>query len=212
METARTARVHVIWTCIALVVILIASCLTYVFLPKVPGCQRVNIRSASSLFDPTVTESMFRRQPSREHWLLKADHCSHESGHLKWEDEWAEHRNESILDHTHTWIVIRESGVYLVYIQVNFKLKTQINSSSPVELKLLVDFNYGEGTQMFAAAHDTQLVSANTVQDAKLYTFLLMNMKSANQLSVRAFPGELVNIDPRPFSTYITFLKWSDSW
>ncbi|XP_051969627.1 uncharacterized protein LOC127634204 [Xyrauchen texanus] len=212
METARTARVHVTWTCIVFVVILIASCLTYVFLPKVPECQRCNIRNASSLFDQTATESMFRRQPSREYWLLKAYHYNQTSGHLKWTDEWEEHRNESILDNEHMWIVIRESGVYLVYIQVNFKLKTQSNSSSPVELKLLVDFNYGENTQIFAAAHDTQMVSANTVQDAKLHTFLLMNMKLANQLSVRAFPSDMVNIDARPISTYITFLKWSDSW
>ncbi|XP_051521843.1 uncharacterized protein LOC127422390 [Myxocyprinus asiaticus] len=209
MEMARTARAHFVWTSIAsIVVILIASCLTYVFLSKMTECQRVNIVSA--------TENMFKHQPSREHWLLKAYSCSQADGRLMWENEWEGHRNESesIQDHTGKWIVIQESGVYLVYIQVNFKLKTHSNSSSPtsVELKLLVDLNYGESTQMFAAAHDTQMVNANTVQDAKLNTFLLMNMKSTNQLSVRAFPSDMVNIDSRPFSTYITILKWSDSW
>ncbi|XP_051965859.1 uncharacterized protein si:dkey-220k22.3 [Xyrauchen texanus] len=208
MEMAHTARVHFIWTSIALAVILIATCLTYFFLSKVPECQRVNIVSA--------TESMlFKHQRSREHWLLKAHSCSQTDGSLMWENEWEGHRNESeILDHTGKWIVIQESGVYLVYIQVNFKLKTHSNSSSPtsVELKLLVHFNYGENTQMFAAAHDTQMVNANTVQDAKLNAFLLMYMKSTNQLSVRTFPSDMVNIDSRPFSTYITILKWSDSW
>lgn len=35
MDTARAARAHIIWTSIALVLILIASCLTYVFMSKV---------------------------------------------------------------------------------------------------------------------------------------------------------------------------------
>lgn len=35
MDTARATRAHIIWTFMALVFILIASCLIYLFMPKV---------------------------------------------------------------------------------------------------------------------------------------------------------------------------------
>ncbi|KAK7164600.1 hypothetical protein R3I94_003094 [Phoxinus phoxinus] len=205
MGTARAARAHIIWTSIALVLILIASCLTYVFMSKVSGYQRISIVNVSAI------ESMFRHQVSREKWLLKA--CNHTDNRLVWDDEWEKHRNQndSILDHNKTWMVIREKGVYLVYIQANFVLK-QKNSESTVELKLLVDINYGENPEIFSAAHDTQVVNVNTSPDAKLNTFLLMYMQSTNQLSVRVFPSDLVNYDSEPFSTFITIVKWADDW
>lgn len=139
---------------------------------------------------------------------------NHTDNRLVWDDEWEDNRNlrESILDHNKTWIVIREKGVYLVYIQANFVLKPQKNSDSSVELKLLVDLSYDGKPEMFSAAHDTQVVNVNTSPDAKLNTFLLMYMQSTNQLSVRVFPSDLVNYDPQPFSTFITIIKLADNW
>lgn len=120
------------------------------------------------------------------------------------------------MDDTNKWIVIKEKGVYLFYIQANFQLK--FNSSfTKVDLKLNVHFDYGEGTQIFAAAHDTvvkadTVVENDTVQDAKLNTFLKMDLNSNSKLSVTAFPCDRVGISPKPFSTYITLIKWSDDW
>ncbi|XP_051749281.1 uncharacterized protein si:dkey-220k22.3 [Ctenopharyngodon idella] len=201
MDTARAARAHIIWTSIALVLILIASCLTYVFMSKVSGCQRINIVNVSTI------ESMFRHQVSREKWLLKA--CNHTNDRLVWDEEWEDHKSpgKSILDQNKTWLVVQENGVYLVYIQANFELKPQKDT---VKLNLLVDLNYGEKTEIFTAAHDTQVVNGNKPVDAKLNTFLLMYMQSTNQLSVRVYPSNLVNYNPRPFSTFITIIKWAD--
>ncbi|XDV20758.1 hypothetical protein PO909_026020 [Leuciscus waleckii] len=206
MGTARAARAHIIWTSIALVLISIASCLAYVFMSKVSGGQIISTVNVSAI------ESMFRHQVSRGKWLLKVQACNHIDNRLVWDDEWEDHRNngESILDHNKTWIVIREKGVYLVYIQVNFALP-QKNSTYTVDLKLLVDLNY-EQPEMFSATHDTQVVNANTSQDAKLNTFHLIYMQSTSQLSVRVFPSDLVNYETRPFSTFITIIKWADNW
>ncbi|XP_067296256.1 uncharacterized protein si:dkey-220k22.3 [Pseudorasbora parva] len=205
MGTARAARAHIIWTSTALVLSLIALCLTYVFMSKVSGCQRINIVNVSTI------ESIFRHQVSRESWLLKA--YSHTDNRLVWEDEWGFQRdvNESILDHNKTWIVIREKGVYLVYIQVNFDLSSQENKNSSLDLKLIVEFRYEEKTELFSAAHD-RVVNDNTNPDAKLNTFLLMSMNSANQFSVQVYPSDMVNYQPRPFSTFITIIKWADTW
>ncbi|KAG1926524.1 hypothetical protein F2P79_024840 [Pimephales promelas] len=152
------------------------------------------------------------RQVSREKWLLKAR--NHTDNRLVWDDEWEYLWNQSgsILDPNKTWMVIQEKGVYLVYIQVNFVLKPQKNSDSTVELKLLVDLNYGGNSDIFSAAHATQVVNVNTSPDAKLNTFLLMYMEVTNQFSVRVFPSDLVNYDPLPFSTFITIIKWGDDW
>ncbi len=108
-------------------------------------------------------------------------------------------------------MIIREKGVYLVYIQVNFQLKPQKDNSSTVELKILVDFSSDGEKQIFAAAHDTQVV-IDPPQDAKLNTFLLMKIQSTSQLSVRVSPSEFVNFDPQPFSSFITIVKWADDW
>ncbi|XP_016310604.1 uncharacterized protein LOC107664525 [Sinocyclocheilus anshuiensis] len=211
MDTARAARAHIIWTLIALVFILIASCLTYVFMSKVSGCQRIRIVNVSAI------ESMFSRkyvhQVSQEHWLLTARGYNQTGDCLIWEDEWHGYRdkNESILDHTNMSMIIREKGVYLVYIQVNFQLNPQKNSSSTVELKILVYFSSDGEKQLFAAAHDTQVV-IDSPQDAKLNTFLLMKMQPTSQLSVRVFPSEFVNCTPQPFSSFITIIKWADDW
>uniref|UniRef100_A0A9J8DK56 Si:dkey-220k22.3 n=1 Tax=Cyprinus carpio carpio TaxID=630221 RepID=A0A9J8DK56_CYPCA len=207
MDTARAARTHIIWTSIALVFILIASCLAYVFISKVPECK-VSIVNVTE-----CTESMFRHQISQEHWLLKAQNYSQADHRLVWEDEWLGYRveRERILDQTNMWMVIREKGVYLVYIQANFILRTEKNSSSTVELKIIVDLSYDGKKEMFSAAHDTQVVSDNS-PDAKLNTFLLMKLQSTSQLSVRVFPSHLVNYQPRPFSTFITIIKWADNW
>lgn len=206
MGTARAARAHIIWTSIALLLMSVASFLTYFFMSKVPGSQRINIVNASAI------ESMFRHKVSQEKWLLKA--CSHIDNLLVWEDEWKDHRiqGESILDHNKTWIVIRDIGVYLVYIQVNFDIKPQKNNNSTVDLKLLVDLKYDEKRETFAAAHDTQVVNDNTFPDAKLNTFLVIYMQKTSQLSVRVFPSDLVNYQPRPFSTFISIIKWADNW
>ncbi|KAK9975014.1 hypothetical protein ABG768_023078 [Culter alburnus] len=203
MDTARAARAHIIWTSIAMVLILIATCLTYIFMSKVSGCQRIK-----NVNDSTI-ESMFRHQVSQEKWLLKA--CNHTDNRLVWDDEWEAHksRGESILDQNRTWIVVREKGVYLVYVQANFELKPQKDTE---KLNLLVDLNYGEKTEIFTAAHDTWVVNGNTSIDAKLNTFLLMYMQSTNQLSVRVYPSNLVNYNARPFSTFITIIKWADDW
>ncbi|XP_056601554.1 uncharacterized protein si:dkey-220k22.3 [Triplophysa dalaica] len=220
METARRTKAHFIWTSVALVVVIAASCLIYVFLSKthnqVPTCQKANIVIAPFLFDPTATSlgNICGRKSSREHWLVKAQRFNEKDGRLIWEDEWAENRNKSerILDHTNMWMVIREKGVYLLYIQANFKLKYS------EERKLLVDFEYSNGThtqddaQIFAAAHDTQVVNSSEVQDAKLNTFLKMDLNSGSRLSVRAFPSDAVTTAARPFSTFITLIKWADDW
>ncbi|XP_073696865.1 uncharacterized protein [Garra rufa] len=204
MDTARAARAHIIWTSIALLIILIASCVTYFFISKVPGCQRIGIVNVSAI------ENMFRQQVSSEHYLLIAQ--NQRDDRLIWEDEWRGYGNESkgILDPTNMWMVFREKGVYLVYIQANFLLKPE--SSSTVELKILVDLRYNGEQHVFSAAHDTQVVNYNSPQDAKLNTFLLMKMESLSQLSVRVYPSHLVNYQPRPFSTFITIIKWADNW
>lgn len=129
-----------------------------------------------------------------------------------WEDEWAENRekSETVLDSSNMWIVIREKGVYLFYIQANFQLKYS------EERKLLVDFDYsngtGDDTQIFAAAHDTRVVNSSEVLDAKLNTFLKMDLNSRSRLSVRAFPSDAVTTAARPFSTFITLIKLADDW
>lgn len=147
-------------------------------------------------------------------YLLQAQNYSAADHRLIWEDEWLGYRNESesILDQTNMWMVIREKGVYLVYIQANFILNPRKNNGSTVELKILVDFSYGGQKEIFSAAHDTQVVSVNSSPDAKLNTFLLMKMQSTSQLSVRVFPSHLVNYQPRPFSTFITIIKLADNW
>lgn len=118
--------------------------------------------------------------------------------------------DESILDHNKTWIILPKEGVYLVYVQVNFNLQPQ-NTSSKVEVKFQVDFDDGDREEIFSAAHDTRVVNEN-YQDAMLNTFLLMHMnKASNRLSVRAFPSDQLNYQPRPFSTYITIIKWADN-
>ncbi|XP_058632211.1 uncharacterized protein si:dkey-220k22.3 isoform X2 [Onychostoma macrolepis] len=207
MDTARAARAHIIWTSIALVFILTASCLTYVLMPKVPGCQRISIVNDSAI------ESMFRQGLSREHWLFTARGYNPTDDCLIWEDEWHGYSDKtaSILDHTNMLMVIREKGVYLVYIQVNFQLNLQKDNSSTVELKILVDFISDGEKQLFAAAQDTQVVT-DSPQDAKLNTFLLMKMQPTSQLSVRVFPSQSVNCKPQPFSSFITIIKWADDW
>lgn len=139
--------------------------------------------------------------------------CNHTDDRLVWDDEFEALRSQgkNILDHTKTWIVVREKGVYLVYIQVNFELKLPTDSNSTVKLNLLVDLNYGERKEIFSAAHDPQVVNS-MFRDAKLNTFLLMYLESTNQLSVRVFPGDLVIYEARPFSTFITIIKWADDW
>lgn len=145
---------------------------------------------------------------------MKAREINQKDGRLIWEDEWAANRDksETILDHTNMWIVIREKGVYLFYIQANFQLKYS------EERKLLVDFDYSNGThtqddtQIFAAAHDARVVNSSEVLDAKLNTFLKMDLNSRSRLSVRAFPSDAVITAARPFSTFITLIKWADDW
>ncbi|NP_001313532.1 uncharacterized protein LOC796870 [Danio rerio] len=205
MDTTRAARAHILCTSIALLLVLIASCLTYIFLPKVPGCKICAINASA-------IASIFRHQLSQEQLLLTA--CNHTSdSRLIWEDEWEEKRkdDESILDHNKTWIILPKEGVYLVYVQVNFNLQPQKNSTSKVEVKFQVDFDDGDREEIFSAAHDTRVVNEN-FQDAMLNTFLLMHMnKASNRLSVRAFPSDQLNYQPRPFSTYITIIKWADN-
>ncbi|KAL0193383.1 hypothetical protein M9458_011679, partial [Cirrhinus mrigala] len=120
---------------------------------------------------------------------------------LVWEDEWRGYRNDnkSILDHTNMSMVIREKGVYLK------------DNNYTVDLKILVDFNGGT-EDVFSAAHDTKVVNGNSHPDAKLNTFLLMKMDSSSKLSVRVFPSNLVDFQPRPFSTFITIIKWANDW
>ncbi|XP_026067223.1 uncharacterized protein LOC113049257 [Carassius auratus] len=211
MDTARANRAHIIWTSIALGFILIASCLTYVFMSKVSGCR-------ISIVNGSIIESMFSRKYdhpiSQEHWLLKARGYNQTNDYLIWEDEWHGYRNknESVLDHTKMSMIVREKGVYLVYIQVNFQLDPQKITDSTVELKILVYFTSDGEEQLFAAAQDTQVVIDSDLQDAKLNTFLLMKMQPKSQLSVRVFPSEFVNCKPQPFSSFITIIKWADNW
>ncbi|KTF91538.1 hypothetical protein cypCar_00014504, partial [Cyprinus carpio] len=170
-----------------------------------------------SIVNVSAIESMFSRnyvrQVSQEHWLLTARGYNREDDCLIWEDEWHGYRDntKSVLDHTNMSMIVREKGVYLVYIQVNFQLNPQNSSSSAVELKILVDFSSDGKKQLFAAAQDTQVV-VDSPQDAKLNTFLLMKMQPASQLSVRVFPSEFVNCKPQPFSSFITIIKWADNW
>ncbi|XP_043095838.1 uncharacterized protein si:dkey-220k22.3 [Puntigrus tetrazona] len=206
MDTARAARAHIIWTSIALVFILIASCLTYVFMSKVHGCQAISTVNVSAI------ESMFSRKSfSREQWLLTARDYN-TNNYLIWEDEWRGYTDlhESILDQSNVSMVIQEKGVYLVYIQINFQLHPQKDKTS-TELKILVDFGFDGKKELYSAAHDTQNVSV-PYHEAKLNTFLLMKMQPTSQLSVKVFPSECVNYTPRPFSSFITIVKWADNW
>nr|XP_055055408.1 uncharacterized protein si:dkey-220k22.3 [Misgurnus anguillicaudatus] len=214
METAwgRTAKAHFIWTCVALLVVIVASCLTYVFMSMVPTCHPINIVHASSINLATTTVGIM----SGQHFLYKALICNETDNHLVWNNEWKiDQENDTLLDDTQKWLVIKENGTYLFYMQANFQLNGTsilLKTNNPkVDLKLLVVFNFSEGTEIFAAAHDTQTVSAG-LQDAKLNTFLKMDLKSKSKLSVKAFPCDMVNNSPKPFSTYITLIKWSDDW
>ncbi len=61
MDTARATRAHIIWAFMALVFILIASCLIYVFMPKVnitdlqPQNFRFFIWLDNVILDNTIT-------------------------------------------------------------------------------------------------------------------------------------------------------------
>ncbi|TRY99305.1 hypothetical protein DNTS_003994 [Danionella cerebrum] len=196
-------KVRVIWaTTASLLLLLTTSSLVYFFFSNGTRCQRVDFVDVSSM------GSLFRRQVPKQQWLLKAYNHTDEN-RLMWEHEWDSHSHSEMSLVNSTWIAVQKQGVYLIYIQANYALNKPVTSDQTVELRLLLDFFYGENIELFTAAHDSRVVS-DVSSDAMLSTFFLMNMQASNRFSVRAIPSDQLMYDPRPFSTFITMVKLAD--
>lgn len=123
--------------------------------------------------------------------------------YLGWMEEWC---NNISLDKSKMWITVQEPGVYLVYVQLTYSLR----NSSRVDLSMRVQFRYPEDEVEFIGAFDTRQHTEEQ-QDALLSKFFLLQMKAGNKLSIKAHPKERIKYtDVRPFSSYITIIRYAD--
>ncbi|XP_062845273.1 uncharacterized protein si:dkey-220k22.3 [Trichomycterus rosablanca] len=153
----------------------------------------------------TAVVDMFRVLSSKAHVLLKVKNTT-EDGLLVWEDEWR--ASKILLDETETWITVKERGVYLIFIQVTYAL-VKDGDSTTVDLKVIVDLNFTENRQQFAAAFDTRHLSSAD-QDAHLTSLFLIEMKAGEKISVSASPKKWISTEPRPFCSFITIVRYAD--
>lgn len=114
------------------------------------------------------------------------------------------------LDESKSYIFVEKKGIYLIYLQTTYVLKKKHNANNSVNLDFFLDFNHTENTMELAAAFDNRQLMENE-QDAHLSAFLLLNMQANEYLSVRVHPEEQLKFDDhRPFSSYITIIRFAD--
>lgn len=110
------------------------------------------------------------------------------------------------LNERNIWMTVQEAGVYLVYVQLTYGLKT----SSRVDLSMILEFSYAESTDEFTGAFDTRQPTEKE-QDAHLSKFFLLKMKAGNRLSIKAYPKDMIRYDDdRPFTSYVTIVRYAD--
>ncbi|XP_034156429.1 uncharacterized protein si:dkey-220k22.3 [Pangasianodon hypophthalmus] len=195
---AHAARAHLTWMSAVIMVAVTASCLTWLIVSREKPSARI--------ISGTLVADMFRLPSSPEHCLFKVN-TSAEDSRLAWVKEW--NTDNIFLDENKTWISVAKPGVYLVYIQLTYSLKKDGNSSS-VDLMLRVEFSYPEGKEEFSGAFDTRQLTEKE-QDAHLSTFLLLQMRAGNRLSILAYPKDRMKYDDvRPFSSYIAIIRYAD--
>ncbi|XP_036436318.1 uncharacterized protein si:dkey-220k22.3 isoform X2 [Colossoma macropomum] len=201
---AHIARTHASWISALVVVAICASCVTWLCVTRFPQNPR------GSIISETFAAHMlrvYRNESLKAQGIFKVDGC--QDVHLAWEEECCV--SHLFLDRNKTWITVKETGIYLIYVHVTYGLK---KGNASVDLQLFVDFNYTGNNEMekqeLAAVFDTRQLTENE-QDASLSAFLLLNMKAMEKLSVRAFPKNQIKCaDIRPFSSYISIIRYAD--
>ncbi|XP_029622645.1 uncharacterized protein LOC115202725 [Salmo trutta] len=128
-----------------------------------------------------------------------------ELGELEWEEERKE-MDSMFLTKSRTHIQVTESGWYLVFVQVTFKLPA---GKETRDLMLRLDFTYSEQTDQIASAFDTRQL-LDEEQDAPLSFSVLVWVGLENRLSVLASHRALIDYERRPVSTCITIIRCSD--
>lgn len=108
-----------------------------------------------------------------------------------------------------TWITVEKQGVYLVYVQLTYSLKNTLKLST-VDLMLNVVIWYPDQTEELSGAFETRQISEKET-DAHLSAFILLKMDSKERLSIQAHPKAMIKYnDIRPFSSYITIIRYAD--
>ncbi|XP_029544826.2 uncharacterized protein LOC115146969 [Oncorhynchus nerka] len=128
-----------------------------------------------------------------------------ELGELEWEEERKE-MDSMFLTKSRTHIQVTESGWYLVFVQVTFKLPA---GKETRDLMLRLDFAFSEQTDQIASAFDKRQLLEEE-QDATLSFSVLVRVGPENRLSVLASHRALIDYERRPVSTYITIIRCSD--
>nr|XP_029544826.1 uncharacterized protein LOC115146969 [Oncorhynchus nerka] len=128
-----------------------------------------------------------------------------ELGELEWEEERKE-MDSMFLIKSRTHIQVTESGWYLVFVQVTFKLPA---GKETRDLMLRLDFAFSEQTDQIASAFDKRQLLEEE-QDATLSFSVLVRVGPENRLSVLASHRALIDYERRPVSTYITIIRCSD--
>ncbi|XP_060719576.1 uncharacterized protein si:dkey-220k22.3 [Tachysurus vachellii] len=192
---AHAARAHVTWMSAVIIVAVTVSCVTWLIVSRE---TRVIILNGTSVAD------MFRFPASRAYCLCKVINNTEKDEYLRWKKMWCD--NISLNESNNIWMTVQETGVYMVYVQLTYGLKT----SSRVDLSMILEFSYAEGTEEFTGAFDTRQPTENE-QDAHLSKFFLLKMKAGNRLSIKAYPKDMIKYDDHhPFTSFVTIVRYAD--
>ncbi|XP_041095065.1 lymphotoxin-alpha-like [Polyodon spathula] len=175
-------RTHMCLTAVTLVVLLVAACTLGIVLS-----QRDTKPSAINQDPPS------KPKPGMElNEML-------ESKRLNWNvvDNMDNKINESL--------VVQETGVYFVHLQVSFSGK---NCS---ELKVFLDVKYTEGTENYTASYGKGCPTREKEKWLQSISHtILISLAEGNQIIVRAEPYHLVLFQSYPKTTFLTAFKYSD--
>nr|XP_046188111.1 uncharacterized protein si:dkey-220k22.3 [Oncorhynchus gorbuscha] len=190
------------------VLVLAALTVNAVFLIWIYSVKHGESSSGAGLF-PGHDLAKFLRSPSSNSSVffkaLPTKQSFAELGELEWEEERKE-MDSVFLTKSRTHIQVTESGWYLVFVQVTFKLPA---GKETRDLMLRLDFTYSEQTGQIASAFNKRQLLEEE-QDATLSFFVLVRVGPENRLSVLASHRALIDYERRPVSTYITIIRCSD--
>ncbi|KAL6463760.1 hypothetical protein MHYP_G00281510 [Metynnis hypsauchen] len=195
---ANIARTQASWISALVVVAISASCVTWLCVTRTSRGVITDAFAAHLL-------RVYQNASNKAQGIFKVD--GYQDKLLTWEEECCV--SHLILDRNKTWITVKEKGIYLIYVHVTYGLK----GNGRKDLRLIVNFNYtgdkGMEQQEIAADFDTRELT-ETEQDASLSAFLLLNMSPMEQLSVRVSEENLIKRDIRPFTNYISIIRYAD--
>ncbi|XP_041090192.1 lymphotoxin-alpha-like [Polyodon spathula] len=186
-------RTHICLTAVTLVVLLVAACTLGIVLS-----QRDTKPSAINQDPPSKPKPGNNGKPYAFHQGMEVNEMLG-SNMLNWNvvDNMDNKINESL--------VVQETGVYFVHLQVSFSGK---NCS---ELNVFLDVKYTERTENYTASYGKRCPTREKEKWLQSISHtILIRLAEGNQIIVRAEPYHLVLFQSYPKTTFLTAFKYSD--